>query len=227
MAEETKPDLVRSARRLMIATWLATAVSAAIAIAAVTYPLYLRHLDNAKDFQDDMTFLEGVYPNVTEADKAADSEKNFPIAGDENTDWAAVETAVNERLENWQTQRVGVGELSSQIWRMPNSARALRPIQCLINAEINAWSSLRLVARLHQQKAPPTAINGIAATAMRSVNDRAPCIARVKATINWLTMPDGALTPRPIPIDICSIKDFADFCQATIERYKVPMPAAQ
>jgi hypothetical protein len=98
----------------------------------------------------------------------------------------------------------------------------LRPVQCLINAEINAWSSMRLVARLHQEKASPAALRGVEESTLRSINDRAPCIAHLKATISWLSMPDGILKPRPIPLDICSIGEFVAQCQATIERYTGP-----
>jgi hypothetical protein len=86
---------------------------------------------------------------------------------------------------------------------------------------------MRLVARLHQQKAPEAALRGIEATAVRAINDRAPCIAHLKATISWLTMSGGIMKPRPMPTDICAISDYGDQCQATIERYRVPVPPAE
>jgi len=219
LAEARESRSQRYTRLALVATWAMACLAAGIAVLGLLYPLYLRHLDNARDYNEDMRFLEALYPNIADADVVADSEKGYPIKGGTDTDWHAVELKADERLQMWQTQRTGVAEMVSQIWRMSNSAHAVRPVQCLINSEINGWSAIKLVAQLHGQKAPESRIADAEQTAQGAINSRAPCIARIKATVTWLRRSDGTVNARPVPLDICSIADFVDQCADTVRRY--------
>jgi len=221
-ARDRDTQAARYARLALYSTWATAGLSAGIAVLALLYPLYLRHLDNNQDYREDMLFLESTFPNMINADQVADSETVFPVTGGPETDWQAVQLRVEERLDMWQTQRTGMSEIVSQIWRMPNSAHAIRPVQCLINSEINSWSALRLVAKLHLEKAPESRIREISAAALGSINSRAACIARLKATISWLKQPDEVLKARPVPLDICAVEGFTDECTATQQRYTNP-----